>query len=109
MDGRAVKAKPMTPAERKRAGIIRAEIGCIACIIDGNRDPVPAYLHHCLDTGVRRGHMFSYGLCDEHHVGNDCSIHKTKRKFNAIYGTDDDLIAMTDELVAAHNKRWGIA
>ena len=99
-----VKTKPMNKAERRRAGIVKAYVGCLPCEQD-DRDPIPSHLHHALDCGTRRGHMFSYGVCDSHHVGHECSVHKTKLFFNAKYGTDDELIAETDRRVAAFEAR----
>jgi len=84
----------MTKAERRRFEILKTQIGCIAC---GN--PVICNAHHLLSGGRRRGHMETIPLCQPCHVGDELSIHRTKRKFCEIYGTDDELLERTNALI----------
>ena len=89
-----------TKAESRRMEIIKSEIGCIACWIDVNMYCPPA-IHHLLDTGRRRGHRYTIGLCEgaiDHHQGNN-GIHRAKRSFREKYGTDDELLRMTNDLI----------
>jgi hypothetical protein len=92
------RLKAMTKAERDRIGLIKSEIGCMACR-QLDRDPTPCHAHHMLDTGSRISHSHTYGLCEAHHVGNDMSVHKTKRKFAERFGTDEELLAATNGLL----------
>lgn len=87
----------ITKAEARRMEIIKTQVGCVASYIDfgGN---TPCEIHHLLDTGGRRGHAFTIGLTYEHHQGNN-GIHKAKRSFRERYGTDDELLELTNRLV----------
>jgi len=98
-----MKTKPMNKSERRRMEIVK-QIGCMACRQDGH-DPAPSHAHHITICGQRVGHTATYGLCDPHHVGNDMSIHKTKRKFNERYGTDGELLAACNWLVREFEAR----
>jgi hypothetical protein len=89
-----------TKAQKRRWRIIKEELGCIACWIEHNKY-VPACIHHLLDTGSRRGHDFTIGLCEQgadHHQGND-GIHRAKKAFRLKYGSDDELLDLTNTLV----------
>ncbi len=85
----------MTKAERRRFEILKSSIGCIAC---GN--PVFCHAHHLLSGGRRISHLHTIPLCQECHVGNELSTHKTKRKFIETYGTDEELLERTNDLIA---------
>ena len=92
-------AKPPTKAQRKRMDALRA-FGCIACYKDG-MPPWTRYagicdVHHFTRNQKRRGHDWTIPLCDPHHVGNEMSWHKTRRKFREQYGEDEDLLAYTN-------------
>ena len=87
-----------TKAESRRMEIIKSEIGCIASWIDG-LPYTPCEIHHLMDTGRRRGHAFTIGLTPDQHQGNN-GIHKAKRSFREKYGTDDELLKMTNDLIA---------
>jgi len=85
----------MTKEERRRFEILKTQIGCIAC-----NNPVLCNAHHLLSGGRRIGHMHTIPLCQPCHVGDELSTHKTKRKFREIYGTDEELLTRTNELIA---------
>ena len=108
-----MKSKPMTKSERRRMRIVN-ELGCMACIQDvlvngeityRTCGQAPAHAHHVIVCGSRVGHLATYGLCDDHHVGNDMSVHKTKRKFNQKYGTDGELLTECNRLIKEFEAR----
>lgn len=75
------------------------EWGCIACRLDGWL-PRPTAVHHIVVGGRRMGHLFSIGLCDPGHHQNGgqfglISRHPNKARFEAKYGTELELLAMT--------------
>lgn len=91
--------KPATKAEKRRFEILKREIGCVACrVLFGYYRP--AHAHHLLSGGRRRGHSETIPLCDDHHVGNKLSTHRTKLLFSETVGTDDELLAETNRRVA---------
>ena len=93
-----MKTKPMNKSERRRIEIIKSEMGCEACLQD-EIESIPCHAHHIVICGSRVGHLATYGLCDDHHVGNEMSVHKTKRKFNKRYGTDGELLTKCNERI----------
>ena len=62
------KAKPATPAQKKRMSQIK-EIGCIACLLN-NWPDVQTEVHHVVEGRVRLGHDQTMGLCKWHHRGD---------------------------------------
>ena len=76
-------------------------VGCIACRLDGIMN------HHCsihhIDGRTKPGaHMKVLPLCDRHHQtgGEDApSIHPWKRRFEAKYGKQEDLLEMCIEII----------
>lgn len=99
-----VRAKPgkgaPTVAEAERMARVVAW-GCVACRLDGNASRDTA-IHHLLRGGVRIGHRYTIGLCDiGHHQGGApiglISRHPWKARFEAKYGSEIQLLALTDE------------
>ena len=86
-----------TKAEARRFIAIKLDVGCIACWIE-HEVYTPCEIHHLLDTGRRRGHSYSIGLCHPHHQGAD-GIHRAKRAFRKAYGTDDELLEITNKRI----------
>lgn len=82
-------------------------LGCIACFIDGVYSP--AEIHHILESGRRKGHMYVLPLCVPHHRGNfDGSVdqrmvsrHPYKTRFEARYGTEAELLDKVNERLRA--------
>jgi hypothetical protein len=88
-------------------------------------------VHHLLDGGVRRGHAFTVGLCPWHHRGvihifnppdvyernpdenriakmnikYGPSLYHDAHSFHALYGSDDELLAFQNELLAREDGR----
>ena len=73
-----------------------ASLGCLIC-------QQPAICHHIRNRGDGKGnigfgnranHYEVIPLCPSHHVGA-FSIHNTKRQFEAMYGTEQELLQRT--------------
>ena len=90
--------KPVTKDQARRMQIIAMEIGCAACWVDTGLYVEPE-IHHLLDTGRRRGHEYTIGLCHPHHQGKD-GIHRAKRAFRTRYGSDGELLQATNDRIA---------
>lgn len=92
-----------TKAQKRRFEIAAREIGCICCRKQGWAEGVPAQMHHLHDpaTGKRRGHSETIPLCDQHHW----EAHNMKRIFHDEFGSDDELLQLTNELVAEFEGR----
>jgi hypothetical protein len=85
--------KPATAAESRYMGRVSAA-GCVIC-------GEPAAIHHprfAAGMGQRASNWLAIGLCFEHHQG-ELSIHGNKRQFEALFGTEERLLAKTIELV----------
>jgi hypothetical protein len=80
-------------------------IGCVACWMLGHPE-TPYDVHHQLDGGKRMGHFSTVPLCPAHHRGVDfspalhlASIARGQRTFREIFGSDGELLALTDRLL----------
>ena len=92
---------------RRRWGRFES-VGCVACRLDGFLNRC-IQVHHLNIGGKagqkRRGHDFTIPLCPWHHQGQDTgiclgpSLALESRKFRERYGSDDDLLAMTNSLL----------
>lgn len=108
----------MNPSERTaRFDALRA-IGCVCCRkneLDGrfNKAYLPVELHHLNGGGhhgqKRRGDEFTVPLCVWHHRGIGLGSYmkamygpswaKGSKPFRAVYGTDDELLALANRLI----------
>jgi len=79
--------KPATAAEKRHMGRVAA-LGCLIC-------KMPAHVHHIREERLK-DNFLTIPLCPEHHMG-DFSIHKSKRQFEDIYGSELQLLAKTIE------------
>jgi hypothetical protein len=100
------------------------EVGCLACLLVDKR-PLPTAKHHLLTTGrhgngKRRGEKATIGLCDYHHQGASQvgtprarslkeqgygpSLADEPRAFRQRFGTDDELLALQDKLIAGWQR-----
>ncbi len=93
-----------TAAEKKHMQQV-ADLGCIACYLQGTPG-TPAELHHARETagmGQRASNMDVIGLCPAHHRGTHHpavpSIHLARREFIKHFGTEADLLAKVRELL----------
>ena len=82
-----------TAKQKRRLEIIKREIGCL------NHPGRPADAHHLLRNGRRISHDATIPLCPDCHRGPN-GTHKRRRWFAETYGTDEELLARTDALVA---------
>ena len=84
------KKKVATKAEREHLSKV-ASLGCLVC-------QRPANVHHIrpvgLGIGMRSGHYQTIPLCHDHHQGQ-FSIHNCKEQFEAMYGTEEELLHRT--------------
>ena len=78
-----------------------ASLGCLVC-------QRPANLHHIRPKGTGMGRRSSHfeviPLCYEHHQGQ-FSIHRTKRKFESIYGKEKEILKQVLEEVELLRKQ----
>lgn len=93
-----------TRADKERWSRI-VELGCVACILDGNLG-VPPDIHHILSGGRRIGHRATVGLCPWHHRGvgeytetHGPSLARNPKLFEERYGTGPELLEMQNELL----------
>ena len=84
------KKKVATKGEREHMSKV-ASLGCLVC-------QRPANVHHIrpigLGIGMRSGHYQTIPLCYDHHQGQ-FSIHNCKEQFEAMYGTEEELLHRT--------------
>lgn len=102
-----------TKAEQLRLDRIHA-MPCPPCEQEKVKQPLRTEAHHLVDKGTRLlsgGHMATIPLCGWHHEGTllyplssrqmkfhyGPSLKKHKREFVACYGTERELLALTDE------------
>ena len=82
--------KQATKAEREHMSKV-ASLGCLVC-------QMPPQLHHIRPTGLgignRSSHYHVIPLCREHHMGQ-FSIHNSKQEFEAMYGTEHEMLQKT--------------
>jgi hypothetical protein len=86
------------------------ELGCIACRVMGFAD-TPAEIHHIDGKTKPNAHFLTIPLCPPHHRygldGEDVvSRHPHKRKFEAKYGTEDELRSRCCSLVGFDPLDW---
>lgn len=90
-------------AAEKRLHDQLAGLGCIACRMDGIIQPVVS-IHH-IDGRTKPGaHLKVLPLCAGHHqdgtgVSGLVAVHPWKRRFEAMYGGQLDLLAMCMDLI----------
>lgn len=93
----------MTKAEKEHWDKV-ADLGCIACRIDGYRNMLVS-IHHTDGRTKAGAHMRVLPLCAGHHqdgTGNDknmIAIHPYKRKFCEKYGSQQELLELVNELL----------
>jgi hypothetical protein len=99
-----------TTFERERWGHFH-RIGCVACWMLGYPE-TPHDVQHLLSGGVRRGHIATIPLCPAHHrgVGFSPSIHfasiaRNPRTFRETFGSDDELLTLTDRLISIKRRQ----
>lgn len=81
-------AKTASATERRHMGRIAA-LPCCACGAHG------VHVHHIREERIK-DNFLTIPLCPDCHLG-DFSIHKSKRQFENIYGSELQLLAKTIE------------
>lgn len=97
-------SKTATKMEREWMARV-AELGCVACKQD--RHETPCCVHHIIDGNRRLGHLFTIGLCPEHHKSDGRhvpSIHNQRRTFVQRYGTELELLAGLQVELGVYSK-----
>lgn len=104
-----------TKAEQARFDAMKEAGVCIACHIGGHqRWAQYVEIHHLLSGNRRRGHMHTVALCLWHHQGYPdwgCTAEEMRqaigpslahgsKPFRATFGTDDELLAIQNQLLA---------
>lgn len=89
----------MTNDEKRHLSRV-AELGCIACYLQGTPG-TPAEVHHPRSgtgAGRKASHFDAIPLCPPHHRGTDHprtpSIHLAKREFINRFGTEAELLEL---------------
>lgn len=103
----ALKTKQLarTPADIELHDRLANEIGCIACIKDGNRNTYVS-IHHIDGRTKPSCHQLVLPLCAGHHqdkTGEDktlLAVHPWKKRFEKRYGTQLQLLAECMALLA---------
>ncbi len=120
------KTKYKTKADEKRLSGV-SQMGCLPCMIDGWND-VPATVQHITEGSVRLEdeHQWTYPGCPWHHLGEvpdkfrgavrlatrslGPSFKHNKRDFAIAYGSERELVHITDALlrvVESERRRGG--
>lgn len=90
-----------TRAEKRYWSRLAGTVGCIACRIDGFINHHVS-IHHVYGRTRPDAHRKVLPLCDRHHQtgGIDApSIHPWKRRFEAKYGTQEELLAKCSRIL----------
>lgn len=78
------------------------ELGCIVSV-DGVRCESPCEVHHCniRAMGMRAPNHLTVGLCAPHHRtgGYGVAVHAGLKEWQKRYGTEAELLALTNELI----------
>jgi hypothetical protein len=87
-------------------------IGCIACWMLGHPE-TPYDVQHLLSGNKRRGHDDTIPLCPAHHRGVGFSAREhlacfahTTTGFRELFGSDDELIELTDRLIRVKTRQF---
>lgn len=101
--------KPPTKDERARFQRLQ-EMGCVCCRLFTGRYRAPD-IHHLVEGGRRLGHSYTVPLCEWHHRGLPPapwnanlaemwlgpSLAASKRRFVAVFGTERELLDLTNQ------------
>jgi hypothetical protein len=101
MKSRGMKGRAPTKAELELHHEM-AGLGCCACLLDGRVNPWVS-IHHIDGRTKPDAHRKVLALCGPHHQQDDTdqlgriAVHPNKARFEALYGTQESLLAMTME------------
>lgn len=112
--------RPMTKDERARVDAAKFDHSCIPCLVWARAGRMPlsdvatcCEYDHKKSGNIRRGHAYGYAECLWHHRGRvSCgwnhahmrahfgpSLMDGSRTFHETYGSDDELIALQNQLL----------
>lgn len=98
--GMKTKQRAVSPTEKLMWDRL-AQLGCIACMKDGHYNPHVS-IHH-VDGRTKPGcHEKVLPLCGPHHQDDGSgtiAVHPWKARFEAKYGTQEELVAMCQQLL----------
>lgn len=95
----------MTPSERKERFDALARIGCIVCRVYMQTWSEP-HIHHLQGIkyramGKKADDKFSIPLCPAHHQHGRPSVHGNPKEFADTFGTQEELLEMTNKMIEA--------
>ncbi|WP_338923971.1 Ref family recombination enhancement nuclease (plasmid) [Pseudomonas silesiensis] len=88
-----MQSRPVTDAEKLLHDRI-AQLGCICCRMEGKGLNPHVSIHHAHGRMKPGAHMWVLALCEPHHQDNGTAVarHPWKRRWEAKFGKEDDLI-----------------
>ena len=95
-----IKGRKPTKKEAEHMDKV-SQLGCIVCR-NTNGSITPAEIHHIKNnTGVGRksSHYEVIPLCHYHHTGSEDAYHHSPKKFTEKFGSQQDLLKETLELL----------
>lgn len=119
------KAKPPTKAESERMRDAKESV-CIPCLVWASAGNMPlehvaveSDYDHSKSGNKRRGHAYGFASCLWHHRGRVSegwthaqlrayfgpSLMDGSRLFREVYGSDDDLIRLQNEILSSSDER----
>lgn len=103
------KTKAPTKSEHRRMRLLKTEVGCVACRLEG-LGYEPPDIHHLLSGGRRIGHSATVPLCPWHHRGQaperpGPSLARSPGEFKAKYGTDAELLDLANSMLKVVESR----
>lgn len=98
----ARRGKKITSQEKKHLTQV-AEIGCIACINQGD-GPTPAEVHHIragMGAGQRNDTFRTIPLCHTHHRtgGYGVAIHAGQKEWERVHGDEETLLRQVERIL----------
>ena len=92
---RGMAGRPRTAREKQFHDAV-ASLGCIACLKDGNHNPVVS-IHHIEGRASESSHMKVLPLCAGHHqdgtgIAGLIAVHPWKKRFQKKYGDQYKLL-----------------
>lgn len=98
------KQRAVSPDEKLTWNRLASEIGCVACMKDGHFNPHVS-IHHVDGRTKPDCHKLVLPLCAPHHQHDDADpagrvgVHPYKARFERLYGTQEELMALCAELL----------
>lgn len=101
-----MKLKPANKEQKERFEQMKL-LGCVCCRLDDLKTWVYPEIHHFTIANQRISHDYTAPLCKAHHTGDEkhhtgmytLSWHKHRAKFRQAYGTDTELVDVTNQFL----------